>query len=353
MDDTKYNQVSSPTLLSKDTAIERLTALWAIHEAGLGGFVHLIDPPFTGIIMGGMASVCIMFIAYFCDRNINTILKSVILVLIAKVVVSPHTSIAAYVAVVCQGIFGAYVFKFLPSFRLGVILLTVFALLESSMQKIVMLTFVHGNSIWKAIDIFLSQALDKFGIHLLSGSIWLIGLYIIIHILSGIIIGFAAIGLLKSVVEIVKNKNQNEEINDTFIALNSDIKNRFRTQNAVIKHFLVFFSSSAIFLIFTLMLPEQKGINYAFYALIRTITFLILWGVFIQPILLRFFNKYLSTKQQKYSQEVESMFSYMGTLHKLVAIAWNDSKQYRGIKRVNDFTTRSITYTLLYQPDFK
>jgi len=352
MNDTQNNKVSLSELLSKKTAIERLTALWAVHEAGLGGFVHLFDAPFSGVVMGGMASVCIMFIAYFSDKNVNTLLKSVILVLIAKVVVSPHTSVSAYIAVICQGVFGAYIFRYLPSFKLGVILLTVFALFESSIQRIVMLTLVHGNSIWKATDVFLAQVFEKFGIQISSGSVWLIGLYVTIHTLAGIFIGFAAIGLLKSVVGIIKNGKQTEEINDTFIVLNSDIQDKIRPQNTAIKHFLVFFSSSAIFLIFTMMLPEQKGLGYALYALIRTITFLVLWGVAIQPILLRLFNKYLSTKQQKYSQEVESMFSYMGTLHKLVGIAWKDSKQYRGLRRIHDFTTRSLAYTLLYQPDF-
>ncbi|MCU0325806.1 MAG: hypothetical protein MUF45_11225 [Spirosomaceae bacterium] len=352
MNDTQDKPVSLKKLLSKETAIERLTALWAIHEAGLGGFVHLFDTPFTGIVMGSMSSVCIMFIAYFSDKNVNTLLKTVILVLIAKVVVSPHTSISAYVAVICQGVFGAYLFRYLPSFKLGVILLTVFALLESSIQRIVMLTLVHGNSIWKATDVFLAQVLEKFGVQISSGSIWLIGTYITIHILAGIVIGFVATGLLKSVVDIIKNDKQNEQINDTFIALNSDIKDKIKPQNTAIKHFLVFFSSGAIFLIFTMMLPEQKGLKYALYALIRTITFLVLWGVVIQPIALRLFNKYLSTKQQKYSQEVESMFSYMGTLHKLVGIAWKDSKQYRGLRRIHNFTTRSLAYTLLYQPDF-
>ncbi|NJO01983.1 MAG: hypothetical protein HC880_10065 [Bacteroidia bacterium] len=40
-------------------AIERLTALWALNEAGLGGLMHAVRTPFTGVVVGGLAIMLI------------------------------------------------------------------------------------------------------------------------------------------------------------------------------------------------------------------------------------------------------------------------------------------------------
>ena len=36
-------------------AIQRLTALWALNECGLGGILHAVKSPFTGLVLGSIA----------------------------------------------------------------------------------------------------------------------------------------------------------------------------------------------------------------------------------------------------------------------------------------------------------
>ena len=53
--------------------ISRLTALWALSEAGLGGILHALQSPFTGLFVGGFAIILISLIAYFADDKWETI----------------------------------------------------------------------------------------------------------------------------------------------------------------------------------------------------------------------------------------------------------------------------------------
>src|SRR4051812_17198512 len=87
-------------------AIQRLTALWAFTESGLGGIMHALRIPFTGLIVGGMSVIMISFIAQLCEHRYREILKSALIVLIIKAMVSPYTPFPAYVAVSFQALSG-------------------------------------------------------------------------------------------------------------------------------------------------------------------------------------------------------------------------------------------------------
>jgi hypothetical protein len=45
--------------------IDKLTALWALNESGLGGFLHVFNSPFSGLIVGGVSILLISLIAYY------------------------------------------------------------------------------------------------------------------------------------------------------------------------------------------------------------------------------------------------------------------------------------------------
>ena len=76
--------------LDRDRAVERLTALWALNEAGLGGLIHAMRVPFTGIVVGSTAVVLIALIAFFAEKKAKAILKATVIVLLIKAAASPH-----------------------------------------------------------------------------------------------------------------------------------------------------------------------------------------------------------------------------------------------------------------------
>src|SRR5690606_19472551 len=84
--------------------IEKLTALWALNECGLGGFMHVLNSPFTGVIVGGISILLISLIAFYAENKWQSILKALLIVLIIKMGVSPYSPFAAYIAVSFQAV---------------------------------------------------------------------------------------------------------------------------------------------------------------------------------------------------------------------------------------------------------
>ncbi len=57
--------VNQSSIEQRQLAVQRLTALWAFSESGLGGILHALQMPFTGLLVGGMAILLISLIAFF------------------------------------------------------------------------------------------------------------------------------------------------------------------------------------------------------------------------------------------------------------------------------------------------
>ena len=124
----------------------RLIALWVLCEAVLGGMMHAVKIPFTGIVVSSAAVICISLIAYYVPVK-GAILKATIIVAIFKLMLSPHTPPTAYVAVFFQGLMGQILFFNLRFFRLSCILLAVLALVESPIQRIIVVTVLYGDNL--------------------------------------------------------------------------------------------------------------------------------------------------------------------------------------------------------------
>jgi hypothetical protein len=75
------------TLNNQKTFIA-LTALWAFVEAGLGGFLHALHLPFTGIVLGGFAVLIISLLAMCYDKPFAKIVQATLIVLAIKAAVN-------------------------------------------------------------------------------------------------------------------------------------------------------------------------------------------------------------------------------------------------------------------------
>ena len=98
-------------IVSKETAIYRITTLWAFSECGLGGLMHAFKFPFTGIFVGGLSVLFITLIALNSRNLKQDIFKALTIVLLIKLAVSPHSPIAAYFAVSLQAVLGFLIFR--------------------------------------------------------------------------------------------------------------------------------------------------------------------------------------------------------------------------------------------------
>lgn len=347
------NKRSAPDPLKQihsSFVVNRLTALWALNEAGLGGILHALQSPFTGIFVGGIAIILIALIAYFAEQKTAALVKATLIVLIIKALVSPHSPLPAYLAVSFQATAGIIFFNLIPSHRLAALLLGISGLLESAFQKIITLTLLYGRSLWESIDLFFDYILQQFGILEPSASVhasWgLIMIYILLYLVSGIVIGCLA-GLLPL------------ELNHTgYFRDLSDLKQEIALVQApatVIRPARPFWKkrlfriSAVLFLIilvFTILNPELKGVTKALYVLARTGVVLLIWYFLVAPFLTWLLRRYLYKQRHAYAGDVEKILIIMPGLKSASKLIWNRSGHLSFFRRWKYFLVLLILFTL-------
>ena len=175
--------------------IDKITALWAFSEAALGGILHALKIPFTGLFIGGSAVIFISLLAFYADSR-KVIFESTLKVILVKFVVSPYSPLAAYFAVFLQSILG-YILFFGGFKKTSAILLGFLSLLLSSFQKIFILTIIFGMTLWESIDIFFDFVLKKLlpgslNIEIYNVTYFVVGTYIFTHVIGGLFAGWYA-----------------------------------------------------------------------------------------------------------------------------------------------------------------
>src|SRR5690242_9479139 len=111
----------------------RLIALWVICEALLGGIIHGLKLPVSGLIVGSSAVICISLIGFY-NSSRGAIIKATVVVGIFKMMLSPQSPFAAYVAVFFQGMLGEILFRGKNNFRLRCFVFAIISLIESGIQ---------------------------------------------------------------------------------------------------------------------------------------------------------------------------------------------------------------------------
>lgn len=320
-------------------AVQRLTALWAFAESGLGGMLHALQVPFTGLVVGGMAVLLITLIAFFSQQHYKTILHSLLIVLIVKATVSPHTPFPAYIAVSFQALAGFVLFSVLQINLLSILLLSVLAMMESAIQKLLILTLFFGQSFWKAADGLTDFVAKQFGMATTNGSNWIIGIYLLIYFIGGICIAWMA---YKTIKEIFVEKDlpalDAAFFNEGIVAIN---KKRNRKRWAIV---IILVIVAALLFLFA---PDAKQ---GWIAVLKTLSWtsavILLWYLLISPFITNFIKTMLKKKQSRYGEEVANALSFLPLLKQLSAAAWRSSNQYRGWRRLRCFSSIMVNWSL-------
>ncbi len=337
------------TYLSKEqreNAIQRLTALWAFTESGLGGIMHALQIPFTGLLVGGMAVIMICLIADISGHPYKQILKSAIIVLIVKAMVSPHTPFPAYIAVAFQAALGYCLFRSLKVNFLSIVLLSCTAMLESAIQKILILTLFFGESLWKAMDGMMAILARQFGSIVLNGSYWIVGIYLLIYLAGGLFIGWLAYQTINS----FKTGNTSF-ILETTVAASIDLiePNEASTKNNFKKLWvLIFVMLGLSAALFAFAGNNKQGWLAVIKTISWTVSAILVWYMLIGPLFTKAIQRLLQKKESRYSDEVLKTLSFLPVLKKLTALSWQQSKLLRGFRRWQFFFTALIHATLTY-----
>jgi hypothetical protein len=352
MDEQSNSLVSSKLKTGKlYLRVDILIALWALAESALGGILHAFRIPFTGLFVNSCAVLLMVLIASATDKR-GTILRATLIVMILKGMVSPHTPLTAFIAVGFQGLMGELLLRSKKYLLLASITLGVVTLLQSALQKIILLTIIYGNSLWDTIDVFVNFILKQIPIlsvqeNTVYFSFWLILSYVSIHLIAGILVGLTAARMpawLENEISHEGNRLRiREGITNFEISMNKEKRSWIKKPSSY-----VILSLAAMIIVFSYIFPEiseTKGMQ-AITMIIRSTCILIVWYTVAGPYLLKLAKRFLRSKQNVHAKEVEKTMQILIPMRYIVYQTWNDSAQFKGIRRIKNFVKLSLVNIL-------
>ena len=316
----------------------KLTAIWAVSESGLGGLLHAIKLPFSGLFLGSLAVLIITYLAYISQNKFNTILKATLLVVLIKVTASPHSPPMAYIAVLFQGIFGAFIYSILGVNRLSAIIFGSLALLESAFQKILTLTIIFGIGLWESIQEFFNGIQDKLNIEWISELPWVfLGLYGLLYLLVGSVVGMFAIKLPNRVYE----NAQSIDLAGIKIK-NSDLPPGKRKKRRI---YLIVF----LLLFSVLVFVFSGSLNSALYIILRTFGAIIFFLFVFNPIFRMLIQKWAKKEKKIQSEAFNTIIELMPSVKRNVSAANSLTFEEKNIwKRAKAFTINWLSLSLYF-----
>jgi hypothetical protein len=322
--------------------VDKITALWALTEAGLGGFFHALKMPFTGLIIAGVSVIFLTLIAHLSRGKYRQVISATLVVLIIKMLIAPHTPPTAYFAVLFQGLSAFAIFYLLSIHRLSIALFSILALLESGFQKIVTLTIFYGLSIWESIDSFydyLNQVLAF--LPALSGTQLLFTLYFALYFIGALIFAFMAHGILKGLSE------DRQELlmayrQFVFDRLPESKKKKQRLIGRRTWLIIILFFIVGVLLIFN---PDM-GWQRAIFVFVRSLVMILLWYIVAAPLFKYLFERFLRKQKKRFTAELEFVLAFFPTLKSIAFFARKRNGRIDKFSKIRQFFQDVIYLTL-------
>jgi hypothetical protein len=297
----------------------RLVSLWILVESFLGGILHGLKIPVTGLVVGGAAMTCIILLArHFPQRG--SILKATFLVAIFKLILSPHSPVAAYFAVFFQGILGELILRNQKFFLLRCLAFGFLTLLESAFQRLLILILLSGTDFWVALDAWLIKTTGR---QEFSGfTKVLAGTYVLLHVVAGLFLGWAGWK--------ISNWNPSDfpkEWKITPSAESSDLnpaetKNK-RSRSIGILWIFVWVVAFGLFFQAWMqprsaLLPPGKILEL----ILRFVLIITTWKIFLNPFLEKILRRWLDAKKGPLKESIQEIQWLLPELQTLVQQAW-------------------------------
>ena len=300
----------------------RLIALWILIEAFLGGIIHGLKLPVSGLFVGGSAMICIILIAHHFPAK-GSVIKAMILVAIFKMMLSPHSPAPAYLAVFFQGVLGEFLLKRKSVFALASISFGIITMLESATQRILVLVFLYGSEFWEAVDVWLVKTtgigqFSQFSIVLAAG-------YLALHFLVGAFLGWCGWRLSKISFQ---EQNGVMKINTQGISMKEPLSPKIgKRQKKVRLGIFLLWVFAVFFFVQALLQPEKAFLpaNKIFELILRFFIILSTWFLIIQPVLTRIIRQWLKGKKGELASQIADIHSIIPEVKFLVVESWKRS----------------------------
>ncbi len=315
-----------------------LTSLWAFVESGLGGIMHALHLPFTGIVLGGFSVLIISLLAHQNTHIASQIIKATLIVIAVKASVNPMTSPTAYIAVAFQGLLGALFFSISKKNMLISIAFATIAMVESGIQKLLILMLIFGKTWINALDSYTESVLQLLGFEAKTpASVYIVGGYLGVFVLWGIVLG-VWIYLLPAQLE--SRNGKYNHIQPDMIAENVRIKSQKKKYFGLILGFILLFSVSYFFF------ETKNSLSNALHLLTRTICILGVWIYLVLPLWSKMMQNWLQKQQDKH-KEMEAVLTFMPKIALYVKPLYRHADaHYNGIAKWREFVLSLMVISL-------
>jgi nucleoside-triphosphatase THEP1 len=327
---------------SRNAVYYRLIALWVLCEAMLGGIIHGFKIPVSGLVVGSCAIICICLIAWYAPAKGN-ILKATVIVAIFKMMLSPQAPPPAYIAVFFQGLMGELLFWNRRFFKLSCILLAVLGLLESGLQRILVLTIVYGNDLWKVINNFFNGLTGQKTTT--NYSLWIGGGYVFLHFITGLAIGWWAALLPQRIIRWNNEGTFIIPVTEGSVVSTPEKrkkKKRVKTGLFIVWLLLIALYVQSYFKIGAPLLPSHVSLKI----LLRSLIIVLGWVFIIGPVLTQLLHQWLKKKQARSQREVQEVLRLLPLTQSLIAQSWKRSAPHKGWKRLHVFSKMVLVNAL-------
>ena len=293
--------------------------------------MHAAKIPFTGMIVSSLAVACIMLIAYHIPSR-AAILKATVTVAFFKLMLSPHSPPTAHIAVFFQGYLGYVFFNHRKHFLASAIAVAMLALVESSMQRLLVLLVIYGNTFWEAFDIYIQKIIGgAFSQYTFAAA----GLYVLIHAITGLWVAITVVRLIQ--------RSENLENRQPYILTNvapRQIDAKSKSKKKRIKHWLVIiwiiffgFYLQAIFDPANAVLPVNKILRIV----VRSLLIILTWYLLLAPLAMILIKRLIKKQEQRQRLPIAEIQQIIPDIKQLFLRSWQLSASVTGIARIRFF----------------
>lgn len=318
----------------------RVIALWAFSEAFLGGILHGFKVPFAGLALSLVAAICMVLIAAN-DTGKGVVLKATLVVIAVKFILSPHTPPMAYVAVLIEGLAGEFFLVKRRALRLGAFFLTLFCLLYSAFQHLLILTVVFGKGFWNALDIFLNGITKTFIKQSQHYSLYLVVFYISCYLIAGVAGGVFCSRLIKKIQAgykpVIVDEFANRNWNDT-----NETVSGMKKKKIPIQYLIMTFLFLVLLLSYTSLLNETILKSKVGEIILRGVLIMLVWNFLFAPLLIKAIGKWVETYKTRRGNALQEILTLLPAIKMIVAFSWQKTNGVHKYKRLQHFLSNTV-----------
>ncbi|MEI9912309.1 MAG: nucleoside-triphosphatase [Bacteroidota bacterium] len=321
---------NSVTISNNPVIYYRLIALWVLNEAMLGGIIHGLKIPVSGLVVGGCAVICICLIAWYVPQK-GAIIKATIIVAVFKMMLSPQAPPPAYIAVFFQGLMGELLFWNRRFFKLSCILFAIIAMLESGFQRILMLTIIYGKDLWTVINDFINGLTKQKTVT--NYSLLIGGGYVLLHLIGGILAGWWASVLPQRIEKWSKEEGNRIILTDNAGIISPPPSKKIgglKKGLLIVWILLILLYVQSYFKIGEPLLPPHISLKI----LLRSIIIILSWIFIVGPLLKQLLHYWLQKKKTQSQQDIQQVLQLLPVTQQLITESWRTSSGKKGWKRL-------------------